>query len=382
MRRPIFLSFLNYFTWILVSFLASCHENSTYLFSENSTHISTKQTISEPKKAKNIIFLIGDGMALAQVSALNYQQNNHSIFDLFPIVGFHKSYSFNELVTDSAAGATAFSCGCKTYNNAIGVHSDTTKCQTILEKLKLLGFSVGMATSCSASHATPAAFIAHQKSRAFYYEIAEDYLKTDFDCLVAAGEHYFYDRDDKRNLVKELRKKNYTVISAPNLRRKDWSNFEQPIVHFTDDYEPTSALNGRHFLPESVDLTTNFLKNRSKIGFFLMIEGSQIDWAGHANDEKWMLSELRDFDKTVTNALNFAKKDGETLVIVTGDHDGGGASIEKGSNMGNVNLKWGSKDHGGVIVPVFAFGPGAEDFAGIYENTAIHEKMLRALSVK
>jgi alkaline phosphatase len=382
MRRSVFTFFSNYFNWILVLFFASCHENSASRFSDISTSFVPKQPVLEVKKAKNIIFLIGDGMALAQVTALNYQQNNRSAFDFFPIVGFHKSHSFNELVTDSAAGATAFSCGCKTFNNAIGVHSDTTKCQTILEKLKLLGFSTGMTTSCSATHATPAAFIAHQKSRAFYYEIAEDYLKTDFDCLVVGGEHYFSDRDDKRNLVKELAKKGYKIISSPNLRRKDWLTFDQPIIHFTDDYEPTSSINGRHFLPESVNLATNFLKNRSKIGFFLMVEGSQIDWAGHANDEKWMISELRDFDKTVLNALQFAKIDGETLVVVTGDHDGGGVTVEKGSNMGKVDLKFGSKDHGGVMVPVFAFGPGAENFAGIYENNAIHEKMLNALSLK
>ena len=112
-----------------------------------------------------------------------------------------------------------------------------------------------------------------------------------------------------------------------------------------------------------------------------MVEGSQIDWACHANDDRWMIAELKDFDKAITNALDFAKADGNTLVIVTGDHDGGGLSIERGSHMGSLNVKWGSKDHGGVMVPVYAWGPGAAAFSGIYENTALHGKMLKALGI-
>ncbi len=284
-------------------------------------------------------------------------------------------------MTDSAAGATAFSCGCKTYNNAVGIHADTTPCLTILEQIKPLGFATGMTTTCSASHATPAAFIAHQKLRTFYYEIAVDFLKTDFDLLVAGGEHYFTDRDDRRNLSKELEKKGYSVHRGPNIRRAPWSDAARPIVFFTDDYEPVGAQNGRRYLPEATGLSAEFLKKRSEKGFFLMVEGSQIDWAGHANDAAWMVAELKDFDKAIAAALDFAKRDGHTLVIVTGDHDGGGLSIEDGSRMGSPRVKWASKDHGGVMVPVYAWGPGAEAFSGIYENTAIHSKLLSALGI-
>lgn len=332
-------------------------------------------------RPKNVIFMIGDGMALAQATLLTYSQGNRSVLEQFPVVGFHKSHSASDLVTDSAAGATAFSCGCKTYNNAVGLNADTTRCLTLIEQLKPLGFAVGMTTTCSASHATPASYFAHQRLRTFYYEIAEDFMKTDIDCIVAGGEHYFTDRDDRRNLSKELEKKGYAVHRGPNLRRAPWESNERPIVFFTDDYEPPGALNSRRYLPESVSLTANFLQKRSKKGFFLMVEGSQIDWAGHANDDNWMVAELKDFDKSITNALDFAKKDGNTLVIVTGDHDGGGLTIERGSHMNNVNVKWSSKDHGGVMVPVYAWGPGAADYSGIYENTALHGKVLKAFGL-
>lgn len=359
-------------------FGGSCAENRIADFQKTEARADVLPAENRPK---NIIFMIGDGMALAHTTALIYAQGNKSVLEQFPVIGYHKSYSFSDLVTDSAAGATAFSCGCKTYNNAVGLKSDTTRCLTIFEQLKPLGFAMGMATSCSASHATPAAFFAHQKLRTFYYEIAVDFLSTDIDCLVAGGEHYFTDRDDRRNLSKELEKKGYSVSRGLNLRRAPWESADRPIVFFTDDYEPPSALNQRRYLPESVSLTANFLQKRSKKGFFLMVEGSQIDWACHANDENWMVAELKDFEKAIINALEFAKKDGNTLVVVTGDHDGGGVSIERGSSMGNVNVKWGSKDHGGVLVPVFAWGPGAADFSGIYENTALHRKFLRALGI-
>jgi alkaline phosphatase len=110
-------------------------------------------------------------------------------------------------------------------------------------------------------------------------------------------------------------------------------------------------------------------------GFFLMIEGSQIDWGGHANDSEYIISEMLEFDRAIGEVLDFAQRDGETLVIVTADHETGGYAINNGSSMGNIQGAFTSDYHTADLIPVFAYGPGAERFGGIYENTAIFDKM-------
>lgn len=136
---------------------------------------------------KNIVLMIGDGMGLAQMSAAMYSNNNRLSLEQFRTIGFHKSYSSNNLVTDSAAGATAFSCGIKTYNNAIGMNADTVACYTILEEAESRQLSTGLVTTSSIVHATPAAFIAHQSYRENYEAIALDFMKTEVDLLIGGG---------------------------------------------------------------------------------------------------------------------------------------------------------------------------------------------------
>ncbi len=119
--------------------------------------------------------------------------------------------------------------------------------------------------------------------------------------------------------------------------------------------------------------------NKNTSGFFLMIEGSQIDWGAHKKNTDYLVEEMLDFDRTVGEVLKFAKVDGNTLVIVTADHETGGMTINKGDfEKGEVKAEYTSMNHTGVMVPVFAYGPGSEDFCGIYENTDIFQKMINA----
>ncbi|MBN8684541.1 MAG: alkaline phosphatase [Chitinophagales bacterium] len=330
-------------------------------------------------RPKNIILMIGDGMAMSQISAGIYWKGvGHSAFEHFPYVGFHKSYSCDNLVTDSAAGATAFSCGERTENNRIATLPDNRPCRTILESLEAKGWATGIVVTCSATHATPASFIAHQELRAFSEEIALDYLDTPFDCYIGGGKGYFNQRPDKRNLLDSLRKRGYVVHTGFNFNSLPLDG-SKPFALFTYDREPPTASAGRKYLPKATSVACNFLDKRSEKGFFLMVEGSQIDWAGHANDRNWLRAEMLDFDKTVQAALDFAARDGETLVIVTGDHECGGAALTKGENKREPHVKFTSRLHTGAMVPVLAFGPGAEKFSGIYDNKAIFLKMQEAL---
>src|SRR5690606_13382382 len=189
-----------------------------------------------------------------------------SAFERFPVVGFHKSHSCDDLVTDSAAGATAFSCGQKTINNAIGVLPDNKPCTTILEDLDQRGYATGMVVTCSAPHATPASFIAHREIRAFTEEIALDYLKTPIDCFIGGGEHFFNDRPDRLNLEDTLKQRGYVIRRGTTFGRLPLDG-SAPFMLFTADREPPTASANRRYLPDATRTACEYLKKRSDKGF-------------------------------------------------------------------------------------------------------------------
>ena len=342
-------------------------------------HNEPLQAVSPAARPKNIILLIGDGMALSQISSgLYWKGNGRSVFERFPVVGFHQSHSYDNLITDSAAGATAFSCGIKTYNGGIAVDPDEKPQPTILEQLSKSGYATGMVVTCSATHATPAAFISHQPIRAFSEQIALDYLKTPIDCFIGGGEGYFNKRPDSRNLEDSLRDRGYQILHGTSFKHTPVDGSTR-FMQFTAAAEPPTASAGRRYLAPATTTACNFLKNRSAKGFFLMVEGSQIDWALHANDRNWLRAEMLDFDATLLAALKFAAQDGETLVIVTGDHESGGLSLNPGDRSTDFRPEFSMKLHTAAMVPVLAYGPGAEWFSGTYDNTQIYFKMRKAI---
>lgn len=339
--------------------------------------------LPENTRPLNIILMIGDGMGVGQISAGLYANGNQLNLERFPVVGLHKPHASNKLITDSAAGATAFACGIKTYNGAIGVDPDEKPVKSILEEAEEQGRATGLVATSTIVHATPASFIAHQPQRKMYEEIAADFLKTDIDLFIGGGKKYFDRREkDDRNLIEELRENGYLVSSYFDeeiTELKPDSN--KGFVYFTADDDPLPVSSGRDYLAPASRLSVEYLNLRSPAGFFLMIEGSQIDWGGHANNTDYIITEMLDFDKTIGDILDFAEKDGNTLVIVTADHETGGFAIDQTSSMGNIVGTFTSDYHTGTLVPVFAYGPGAERFSGIYENTAIYDKMRTLLGL-
>ena len=324
--------------------------------------------------------MIGDGMGLTQITAGMYKNGNKIELEKFPIVGLHKSYSSDNLVTDSASGATAFACGVKTYNGAIGVNPDTVAVKTILEEAEEKNYATGLVATSTIVHATPASFIAHVKQRKMYEAIAADFLKTDIDFFLGGGKKYFDRREkDERNLYEELRAKGYVVSDyfQEDLQDVKIDNTKK-FAYLTSDADPLPVAQGRDYLPLASKKAANFLDNQDDKAFFLMIEGSQIDWGGHANDSDYIITEMLDFNEAIANVLEFAEADGETLVIVTADHETGGYSINPGSTMDSLVTEFTTDYHTAVMIPVFAYGPGAELFSGIYENTAIYNKMRQA----
>lgn len=375
---------ITYTRWItlpvLLIFLAGATQDSKKCCHQpDRTSLQLSDSVRAPK---NIILLIGDGMGLSQISAGIYWMGvGKTVFEQFPVVGFHKSHSCNDLVTDSAAGATAFSCGHKTTNGAVGVlPPDNKPCQTILEELEGRGYASGMVVACSAPHATPASFIAHRELRAFSEEIASDYLKTPLDCFIGGGEHYFYDRPDGKNLKDSLKNRGYIIRTGTSMRKLPWDG-SKPFMLFTADYEPPTASGGRTYMPEATRRVCDYLKKRSEKGFFLMVEGSQIDWGCHSNDRNWVKAEMIDFNKVVKEALAFAERDGETLVLVTGDHECGGLALVDAKSKKEFRPVFTTRLHTASLVPVLAYGPRSELFYGIYDNTEIYNKMRAALGI-
>lgn len=337
----------------------------------------------ENATARNIIFLIGDGMGLGHISAALYANDNSLNLEQFTHIGFQKTYSANDLITDSAAGATAFACGVKTYNGAIGLTTDSAACETILEELQEQGYATGLIATATIVHATPAAFAAHQPIRVFYEEIAEDLAASGIDYLVGGGKRYFDRREkDERDLIREMEGKNYYVTNYLEHELKDLVPSPMSrFCYFAADKHPLTKAAGRDYLPRAVSMGVSYLGRRSSVGFFLMAEGSMIDWGGHSNDGGLVIEETKDFDRAVKEALNFARRDGETLVIVTADHESGGMALNPGSSFESVNASFTTNGHTAAMVPVFAYGPGAELFEGIYENTEIYYKMRQALGL-
>ncbi len=331
---------------------------------------------------RNIILLIGDGMGIAQITAGIYARADKLHIEHLPITGLMKTHSAKNLITDSAAGATAFACGCKTFNGAIGVDAQKRPCRTILEDAAAAGMATGLVATSSITHATPAAFIAHVSKRSEMEEIAPFFLKTRIDFFIGGGLSYFNQRTDGRDLCRELQAKGFDIHTYQQRTLQQCRpDPARPFAWFSADKEPEGVHKGRDYLPLAARIAPPFLAQRSEKGFFLMIEGSQIDWACHKNNGEQAVQEMLDFDNAIGEVLQFAQQDGNTLVIVTADHETGGMALLRGSDKKELKIKFSTLNHTATLVPVFAYGPGAEAFSGVYDNTDLHAKMKALLQL-
>jgi alkaline phosphatase len=329
------------------------------------------------KPVRNIIFVVGDGMGLAQITAAMYARDNTSVFERFPVVGIIKTHSADRLITDSAAGATAFSCGTKTYNGAIAVDESRLPLRTIFEEGEEKGYGTGVVVTSTITHATPAAFYAHDESRNNYEAIAEDLTLSGLDVGIGYGKEQFDARADARNLIAVLDERGIRVHHS--LDAFDVKKGRRQMVLLPGVEPPSFKERPTEFLSRGAILALDQLK-ANKAPFLLVLEGSQIDWAGHANDTEYLIGEMNDFERMLESVLRWAEQDGETLVVVTADHETGGLALTDGNvATSSVIGSYANTDHSAVMVPVFAFGPAATLFAGLYDNTAIHRKMRQAL---
>lgn len=364
----------SYIVVFFVTMLASAQNQQPPVAHKHIAKVDKNIDLTGIKTPKNIILLIGDGMGLSELTAAYFYGDTTPSFDRFNTVGLVKTSASNFLVTDSAASATAYATGTLTYNGAIGMGMQLNALKTIVELVTPKNISTGLVATSSIMHATPASFYAHTESRRNYEEIATFLPTSNIDFLAGGGKKYMQNRTiDKRDIFQELRDNGYSVHTE--MLPKTLSNKKQAII-LEDDAMPR-MLDGRgNFLPHATALAIEKLK-QNKNGFFLMVEGSQIDWGGHDNDAEYLITELLDFDRTVSLALDFAEKNKETLVIVTADHETGGFTLAaNGSDYNDITPTFSTKGHSASMVPLLAKGPGESLFSGIYQNTAVFHKIM------
>ena len=354
-------------------------------------------------KAKNVILLIGDGMSISQISAyrlINGGPNSRISVDKFPYSGIVLTHSEDGIVTDSASSATAYSTGFKTNNTYLGLDANKNVLENLTETLDRSGYVSSLLATSEITHATPAAFVAHVDLRWKTDEISSQMVDSNVATFLGGGRHFFLPeekggkREDGRNLLQEVSDSHVLLKTKEDMINFDPNKPGRVFGLFADEHIRNIETPDNHIFEPSLADMLEFSVNRSDYfidngcrGFFIMAEGSQVDWAGHVNNIDYLNNEMKDLDSAVDWALNYAIENSDTLVVVTADHETGGLLIEpanpvdyKGDKVKfSFNTAVGRGTHTGVPVPVYAYGPGAENFTGTLDNTDVYRAILASL---
>jgi len=332
----------------------------------------------------SVILMIGDGMGPGQVKAGSIHAHGSDgklVFQSFPVKGNLVTGSADNKVTDSAAAGTALATGKKTNNGMIAQSPEGNKLTTILELCRDDEKATGLIATSTITHATPASFAAHHATRKAEAELAVGMLESKPSLMFGGGAYYFSPksvetskRKDERDLLAEAALAGYRVIDSKQ-EMDELRGGDEVLGLFADgslgwnDKEPTLA--------EMTGAALSVL-DADEDGFFLMVEGSQIDWACHENKPDYFYSQMASFEEAVKIAFEFAKADGNVLLVVTADHETGGMSIS--DEKGPV-LAWSTKGHTAARVPLYAYGPGSEKLGGERDNTDVPKLIAEALGL-
>ena len=307
--------------------------------------------------ARHVILMIGDGMGSEHVWAAWLCNRGKLNIEQLPVTGFSRTPSASATITDSAAGGTAIACGHKAVNGQVGLTPEGKPLESVLARMAASGRQTGLVVTKAITDATPASFYAHNKSRHAADEIAAELATAGCRVIIGGG----------------------TKVVSPAVQEQCRAAGAE--LHLQGEEHCPPASQRGDFLSQSVQKALDTLEKHPN-GFFLMVEGSQIDVASHANDLPELVQETLDFDRAVGVVLRWMQKHPDTLLVVTADHQTGGLSILGGSrDKGEVKAAFSTRRHSGVSVPVYATGAGAAAFTGVQENTELMPKILRAAGV-
>lgn len=350
----------------------------TQTFTYEHPYAVEKLQAPKGKKVKNVILMIGDGMSLMHIYTAWAANRGKLWLENAQATGLSKTWAVKKLVTDSGSGGTSLATGVKTVYHAVGVDPEGKPLTSLVDVAKELGKDAGMAVTCRLWDATPCDFCCHNIDRDKEEELVGDYPTSGVDFVFGGGAQKFTNRKDGRDIFKELQKKGYHVSRTLD----DFFAYDKNSRIFAVPYDKDTPLpDERGDLLARASMKGISLMNQNKNGFFMMIEGSQLDDYGHFNQLDLLMKETLDFDQTVGEVMKWAAKDGETLVVVTADHETGGLTLVNGNkDEGRVECCFSTKDHSGAMVPVYAFGSGAENFTGIFENTDVFKKIKKLMT--
>ncbi len=332
-----------------------------------------------------VILIIGDGAGASYWTAASLAAESLAV-EQFPIVGLVKTEASNEKITDSAAAATAYASGIRTFNGALGVDPDTNTVATVLEVARDRGWATGLVATSSVTHATPAAFASHVPDRDMHLEIARQMADAGIDVLLGGGRGYFEpaDRPDGLDLLATMAAEDAVIVGQDGFHGLDTDSVTRLVGLFADDHLPGAFLR----VPSLPAMTAAAIEvlDKDPNGFFLMVEGSQPDWLGHDGARlDTVAAEMLDLDNAIRVALEYQRTHPSTLIVVTADHETGGLAIqysESGeSHSGTTSereleARYTGDSHSASMVPLFASGPGAERFGGIKDNMVIGRLLL------
>lgn len=363
---------------------------------------------SEPK-VKNVIYLIGDGMGFGAVTSLLLSEDEVTGFEQASVIGLSETCSANNYVTDSAAGGTALATGTRTNNGFVGADPEGNQLTSVLRKAQAMGKKTGIVVNTTLTEATPAAFYAGVTSRKMVFDIAKQFTESNVDVAIGGGLDHFIARPDSLDLTATLIEKGYDVflnwetvlgtdsekfvgiLPLYDLHRREENNgtasaaegqevcLAAQLASLNEDVNTTHLSEPTVYLEKATVKALDILSRNNKDGFFLMIESAIIDGYGHNNDSDGMIVEMKEFNRTLQNMIDYVNNNPETLLVVTADHETGGTGVyyngHKPGNEGPVKLNFSTSGHTGTVVPIFAYGPGAENFAGLMKNTDVPKKI-------
>ncbi|MBR5212489.1 MAG: alkaline phosphatase [Bacteroidales bacterium] len=363
---------------------------------------------NEPK-VKNVIYLIGDGMGFGAVTSLLLSEDEVTGFEQAPVIGLSETCSANNYVTDSAAGGTALATGTRTNNGFVGADPEGNQLTSVLRKAQEMGKKTGIVVNTTLTEATPASFYAGVTSRKMVFDIAKQFTESNVDVAIGGGLDHFIARPDSLDLTATLIEKGYDVflnwetvlgtdsekfvgiLPLYDLHRREENNgtasaaegqevcLAAQLASLNEDVNTTHLSEPTVYLEKATVKALDILSRNNKDGFFLMIESAIIDGYGHNNDSDGMIVEMKEFNRTLQNMIDYVNNNPETLLVVTADHETGGTGVyyngHKPGNEGPVKLNFSTSGHTGTVVPIFAYGPGAENFAGLMKNTDVPKKI-------
>ncbi len=334
----------------------------------------------EDARPRNVVLVIGDGMGLGMVSAASALLHGPAgglAFESAQEIGLMKVFASDALVTDSAASATAIATGHKTDRKMVSMLPDGRVPETLFEKARSRGLLTGVVTTSGLMDATPAGFTAHNEHRNNYAEILTEQLGSGTDVMIGAAWGLLDNpAPEVTRALDAARERGVTIVTSA----EELQSATAPLVALMPPRADSPDAGGPP-LEVSVRKALAELSSNGS-GFMLVVESEETDGWGHANDVQRIVAAMAELDAAVREVLLFADSRGDTLVVVTADHDTGGMGLVRGrAAEGRAQVRWTTDGHAGNWVPLFAFGPGADQFAGVLDNTEIAVRITALLSL-